>query len=96
MRSFNIPSNQDTVLQGTAISTVPGFLPTGVTPDQRAGIAREKTGKKATVMRDLDFAAFREQTEANGRRVAALRDKFFARSVVRYGRRSPLSDCRLP
>jgi len=38
-----------------------GYLPGGVTLDQLAEIAKQETGGKVTVLRDLDPAAFRDQ-----------------------------------
>ena len=60
MRSLHQPGDQATILEGTGISTVMGYLPGGVTLDQLAEIANQKVGRKATVLRDLDLAGFRE------------------------------------
>ena len=60
LRSLHQPGDQATVLEGTAISTVMGYLPGGVTLDQMAKIANQKAGRKVTVLRDLDLAGFRE------------------------------------
>jgi Phytochelatin synthase len=60
LRSLHRPADQATILEGTGISTVMGYLPGGVTLDQLAKIADEKVGRKVTVLRDLDFAGFRE------------------------------------
>jgi hypothetical protein len=60
LHSLHTPGNQEAILQGTGISTVLGYLPSGVTLDQLAEIAKQKTGRKVTVLRDLDPAGFRE------------------------------------
>jgi len=60
LRSLHQPGDQATILEGTGISTVMGYLPGGVTLDQLAEIANQKVGRKATVLRDLDLAGFRE------------------------------------
>jgi len=60
LRSLHQPGDQATVLEGTGISTVMGYLPGGVTLDQMAKIANEKAGRKVTVLRDLDLSGFRE------------------------------------
>lgn len=59
LRSLHQPGDQATILEGTGISTVMGYLPGGVTLDQLAGIANQKVARKVTVLRDLDLAAFR-------------------------------------
>jgi hypothetical protein len=59
-RSLHQPGDQATILEGTGISTVMGYLPGGVTLDQLAEIASQKVGRKVTVLRDLDLARFRE------------------------------------
>lgn len=60
LRSLHKPGDQATVLEGTGISTVMGYLPGGVTLDQMAKIANQKAGRKVTVLRDLDLSGFRE------------------------------------
>lgn len=60
MRSLNLGGDQSTVLEGTGVSTVLGALPGGITLDQLADIAQKKLGRKVTVLRDLDLAAFRD------------------------------------
>jgi hypothetical protein len=60
LRSLHQPGDQATVLEGTGISTVMGYLPGGVTLDQMAKIADQKAGRKVTVLRDLDLSGFRE------------------------------------
>ena len=61
LHSLKQPGNQESILQGSGFSTVMGYLPEGLTLDQLAEIARQKLQRKVTVLRDLDFAAFREQ-----------------------------------
>ena len=60
LRSLHQPGDQATILEGTGISTVMGYLPGGVTLDQLAEIANQKVARKVTVLRDLDLAGFRE------------------------------------
>lgn len=60
LRSLHQPGDQATVLEGTGISTVMGYLPGGVTLDQMAKIANQKAGRTVTVLRDLDPSGFRE------------------------------------
>src|ERR1700722_320955 len=60
LRSRHQPGDQATILRGTGISTVLGFLPGGVTLDQLAELARQKLASKVSVLRDLDLAGFRE------------------------------------
>lgn len=60
LHSLHRPGDQSTILEGTGISTVLGYLPEGVTLDELAGIAQQKVGGKVTVLRELDLAAFRE------------------------------------
>jgi hypothetical protein len=61
LHSLHQPGDQSSVLEGTGISTVFGYLPEGVTLDQLAGIARHKLRRKVSVLRDLDLASFRIQ-----------------------------------
>ena len=60
LHSRHQPGDQATILQGTPITTVLGMLPGGVTLDELADLARLKLGGKATVLRDLDLAGFRD------------------------------------
>ena len=60
MRSRNQPSDEATLLEGTGITTVLGYLPGGLTLDQLATLAERKSAGQATVLRDLDLAQFRE------------------------------------
>lgn len=59
-RSLGIPSYQATVLDGTGIFTMFGMLPGGIAIDRLADVARMRTGRRVTVLRDLDPMAFRE------------------------------------
>ena len=61
LHSFELPGDQEQVLQGTGLTTVLGFLPQGITLDQLAAVARQKLNKKVSVLRDLDLVSFREQ-----------------------------------
>jgi hypothetical protein len=61
LHSLKQPGDQESILQGTNLSTVLGYLPEGLTLDQLADIARQKLGRKVSVLRDLDLASFREQ-----------------------------------
>jgi hypothetical protein len=61
LHSLHQPGDQSSVLEGTGISTVFGYLPEGVTLDQLAEIARHKLRRKVSVLRDLDLASFRIQ-----------------------------------
>ena len=60
LRSLHQPGDEATILEGTGISTVLGYIPGGVTLDQLAEIAKQKVGRKVTVLRDLELAGFRE------------------------------------
>jgi hypothetical protein len=60
LHSLHQRADQATILEGTGVSTVMGYLPGGVTLDQLAKIASQKVGGRVTLMRDLDLADFRE------------------------------------
>ncbi len=60
MRSLGLRGDQGTVLAGTEVSTVLGFLPGGITLDRLAAVAQQRLGKDVSVIRDLNLAAFRE------------------------------------
>lgn len=60
LRSLRRPGDQASLLQGTGISSVLGYLPGGVTLDQLAAIVRQKLASRVTVLRDLDRASFRD------------------------------------
>ena len=57
------PGDQATLLQGSGVSTVLGYVPGGVTLDDLADIARKKLGGKVTVLREPDRATFREHLQ---------------------------------
>jgi hypothetical protein len=59
LRSLHQPGDQATILDGTGISNVMGYLPGGVTLDELAKIADQKVSRKVIVLRDLDLADFR-------------------------------------
>lgn len=59
--SLGLPGDQSSVLDGTGISTWMGYLPQGLTLDELADVARQKLGRRVTVMRGLDLAGFRQQ-----------------------------------
>lgn len=61
LHSLNLPGDQATLLDGTGIATVMGMLPQGLTLDELADVARQKLGRKVSVLRGLDLAGFREQ-----------------------------------
>ena len=60
MHSLHLGGEQKTILAGTDVSTVFGFLPGGITLDRLAELARSKVGKDVTILRDVDLATFRE------------------------------------
>ncbi|HEX5357419.1 MAG TPA: phytochelatin synthase family protein [Aquabacterium sp.] len=58
--SWGLPGDQTTMLDGTGIDTVWGYLPTGLTLDQLAGVVRHRfKDRRTTVWRGLDLPAFR-------------------------------------
>jgi hypothetical protein len=59
MKSIGLSADQAHVLDGTNTRTVFGLLFGGVTLDKLAEITRQKTGRKVTVLRDLDLDTFR-------------------------------------
>jgi hypothetical protein len=65
-RSLGQSTDQRTVLDGTELHTTLGMLWGGATLDELAAVARKKTGKQVTVLRDLSLAEFRaEVAKAN-------------------------------
>ena len=60
MHSLDLPASQSTILDGSGISSYFGIIPGGITLDQLADLLRARTGRKATVLRDLDRNQFRE------------------------------------
>lgn len=70
-RSLGRKADQADILDGTNVHSTFGMLFGGLTLDEEAELLRAKTGRKVTVLRDLDLAAFRaEIAQANdpGRR----------------------------
>ncbi|HUS66215.1 MAG TPA: phytochelatin synthase family protein [Kofleriaceae bacterium] len=59
LKSLGLAADQTTILAGTETRTFLGLLPGGVTLDKLADIARQKTGRRVTVLRDLDLAQLR-------------------------------------
>lgn len=60
LHSWGQAADQGSILDGTDVSTVLGYLPKGLTLDELANVARQKLGKQVTVMRGLDLVAFRQ------------------------------------
>ena len=60
LRSLNRPGDKSTIIEGTDIPTVLGYLPGGVTLDQLAAIAKPQLGSEVIVLRGLDLASFRD------------------------------------
>jgi hypothetical protein len=60
MRSWGVAADQATILDGSAVHTTFGLVFGGVTLDELAGVLRTR-GRKVTVLRDLDLAAFRAE-----------------------------------
>ncbi len=59
--SWGMPGDQGDVLVGTGVKTYLGYLPSGLTLDQLAGVARHRfTNQRVTVLRGLDLATFRQ------------------------------------
>ena len=65
-RSLGGADDQGHVLDGTGQRTIFGILPHGLTLDEEAAIARLRTGRNVTVLRDQSLDEFRaELTHAN-------------------------------
>ena len=64
LRSLGQAADQEHLLEGTGITTVLGFLPGGMTLDRLAELVRGRTGRRVTVLRELDRAAFRRHLES--------------------------------
>jgi hypothetical protein len=60
MRSLGMTADQATVLADTGEKTTFGMLWGGITLDRLADVARKKTNKTVTVLRDLDAATFHD------------------------------------
>jgi hypothetical protein len=62
MRSMGRRETQDTVLDGSDVWTLFGYVvPAGMTLDELTALMRLKTGAPVKVLRDLDLAAFRAE-----------------------------------
>ncbi|MDP3237845.1 MAG: phytochelatin synthase family protein [Myxococcales bacterium] len=59
-RSLGAPSDQSTVLEGTGVSTLLGFVP-GLTLDELASVTRHRTGRSVTILRELELPTLRAQ-----------------------------------
>jgi hypothetical protein len=73
LRSLGTAADQGHVLVGTGIRSAFGIVWGGLTLDEEADLLRKKTGRRVTVLRDLDLPGFRaELRHANhpGRRYA--------------------------
>lgn len=65
-RSLGRADDQGHVLDDTGTRTLFGFIPTGLTLDEEAAIARARTGRRVTVLRDQSLDEFRaELAQAN-------------------------------
>ncbi|MFL5261438.1 MAG: phytochelatin synthase family protein [Anaeromyxobacteraceae bacterium] len=60
-RSLGKDDDQDHVLEGTGVRSILGYVWGGLTLDEEAALLRQKTGRRATVLRDLDLARFRQE-----------------------------------
>jgi len=54
-------ATQNSVLAGSDIHPVFGFLPRGLTLDQEAALLRHATGRRVTLLRNMSLAAFRAE-----------------------------------
>ncbi len=61
LRSLGTRARQDSILDGTGVSTIFGYLRNGLTLDQLADVVRHASGRPVTVLRDLDLAGFRAE-----------------------------------
>jgi hypothetical protein len=61
LRSLGAAADQAHVLDGTDVHTHFGLVIPGITLDQLAGVLREKSGKRVTVLRDLTLEQFRAE-----------------------------------
>jgi hypothetical protein len=94
MRSLDHDAELDSILDGSDISTVLGFLPRGITLDQLAALARARLpSRRVTVHRDFDLASFRALLEQHANDESSrmivnfLRGPLFARGA---GHHSPI------
>jgi hypothetical protein len=66
LRSLGWSADQGHVLDGTDVHSTLGIVWGGLTLDQLADLVRKKTGRRVSVLRDLDIGTFREElTHAN-------------------------------
>lgn len=65
LRSLDRPAEQREILDGTDLTAVFGMLPGGLTLDRLAGLAEKKTGRRVTLLRDLDLVSFRRHVAAS-------------------------------
>jgi hypothetical protein len=61
LHSLHKPASQESILEGTGLTTVLGYLPQGITLDQLAELARQRVPGSVRVLRGLDLAGFRDQ-----------------------------------
>lgn len=59
-RSWGGAMDPSSVLDGTGVRTVLGWLPMGLTLDELADVARQKLARRVTVLRGLDLPGFRQ------------------------------------
>jgi phytochelatin synthase len=65
-RSLGVAADQEHALDGTGLRTVFGYVWGGLALEDEAVLLRARTGRRVTVLRDLDLAAFRDElTHAN-------------------------------
>ena len=96
LRSLHRVGEQATILEGTGISTVMGYLPGGVTLDQLARIAKQKVAREGHRVARSGPRGISRAAAPCERHITSLRHQFHARTVIRLGRRAPLADRRLP
>ncbi|MFL5260999.1 MAG: phytochelatin synthase family protein [Anaeromyxobacteraceae bacterium] len=60
-RSLGTPSDPAHALDGTGVRTWFGYVWGGLDLDAEAALLRARTGRRVTVLRDLDLGAFREE-----------------------------------
>jgi hypothetical protein len=60
LRSFGDPVDRSRLLDGTGLTTFFGLRFGGMTLEQLAHVVREKSGRRAAVLRDLTLDAFRD------------------------------------
>jgi phytochelatin synthase len=60
-RSLGAAADQEHALDGTGVRTVFGYVWGGLALEGEAALLRARTGRRVTVLRDLDLAAFRAE-----------------------------------